>query len=89
MKSVVLALGLAMTSAINLHSHTHLYRGIKKEDLMQENKSHWRKNWPEGDTDNGDGDAEVLDWFNNPEKHSKKKVKITYPYTLDDDVIET
>ena len=90
MKTVILALGLAMTSAIHLHTHTHRGGGaIKKEDLMQENPSHWRKAWPEGDTDNGDGDAEVLDWFNNPEKKEKKKTKITYPWTLDEDVIDT
>ena len=56
---------------------------------MQNNPSHWRKVWPEGDVDNADGDAEVLDMFNNPEPEKPPKPKETYPYTLDDDVKET
>ena len=56
---------------------------------MQEQGNHWRKVWPEGAIDNGDGDADILDWFNHPDKKEKKKPVITYPYTLDEDVIET
>ena len=55
---------------------------------MQSQPSHWRKPWPEGDTDNADGDAEVIEMF----LHKKKtppKPKITYPWVYDDDVIET
>merc|ERR1712032_1074829 len=37
-----------------------LVMGIDKDDLMQNNPSHWRKAWPEGDTDNGQDDHEVL-----------------------------
>ena len=56
---------------------------------MQEQGNHWRKIWPEGAVDNGDGDADVLDWFNKPEIKKEEKKKITYPYELDEDVIET
>ena len=56
---------------------------------MQEQGEHWRKAWPEGAVDNGDGDADVLDMFLKPEIKEKKKPKITYPYTLDEDVIDT
>jgi hypothetical protein len=41
-------------------------RGIPYPALMQEQPTHWRKVWPEGATDNSDGDAEVIDRFNRP-----------------------
>lgn len=83
MKTIILGLGLmvANTSAVKLD-------GIPKGALMQSNPSHWRKPWPEGATDNADGDAEVLDMF----LHKKKKEvkpKVTYPWVFDEDVIET
>ena len=56
---------------------------------MQEQGAHWRKVWPEGAVDNGDGDADVLDMFLKPDIKTKKKVKITYPYTLDEEVVDT
>ena len=56
---------------------------------MQNNPSHWRKVWPEGDVDNADGDAEVLSMFLEPEPGPPPKPKETYPYTLDDDVVST
>ena len=56
---------------------------------MQEQGNHWRKIWPEGAIDNGDGDADILDWFNKPEIKKNDKPTITYPYTLDEDVIDT
>ena len=55
---------------------------------MQNQASHWRKPWPEGDTDNADGDAEVLWMFLNKTKKAVKP-KITYPWNYDEDVIET
>merc|ERR1719353_1757617 len=65
-----------------------LVMGIDKDDLMQNNPSHWRKAWPEGDTDNGNGDAEVLEMFLKKKKAAPKS-KITYPWNYDEDVIET
>ena len=56
---------------------------------MQEQGAHWRKVWPEGAIDNADGDAEVIDAFLYPVDKTKKKVKETYPFTLDEDVLDT
>ena len=73
---------LATAQAIHL-------QGIDKKELMQEQPSHWRKVWPEGDTDNGDNDADILDRFNHPARNNKKKPVITYPWTYDEDVFTT
>ena len=43
-----------------LPENAELVMGIDKDDLMQNNPSHWRKAWPEGDTDNGEGEETVL-----------------------------
>ena len=42
--------------------------GIPDGSLMDKNPSHWRKKWPEGAIDGGEGDAEfeVIDEFNHP-----------------------
>lgn len=81
MKTIILSLGLMVgsTSSIKLD-------GIDKKELMQNNPSHWRKAWPEGDTDNGEGDADVI-WME--KKKKEPKAKITYPWAYDEDVIET
>ena len=63
--------------------------GIPYPALMQEQPSHWRKVWPEGDTDNSDGDAEVLDRFNKRTKEDKPEKVETYPWSLDEDVLST
>lgn len=55
---------------------------------MQSQPSHWRKPWPEGATDNADGDAEVIDMFLHKKK-KEPKPKIVYPWNYDEDVIET
>lgn len=83
MKTIILSLGLmvASTSAVQLE-------GIDKDALMQNQASHWRKAWPEGDTDDGNGDAEVLEMFMKKTKKAPKP-KITYPWNYDEDVIET
>merc|ERR1711934_405803 len=83
MKTIILSLGLmaANTAAVKLD-------GIPKGALMQSQPSHWRKAWPEGDTDNADGDAEVLNMFLNKKK-KEPKPKITYPWNYDEDVVET
>ena len=63
--------------------------GIPYPALMQEQPSHWRKVWPEGATDNSDGDAEILDRFNKRPKEEKKEKEETYPWSLDEDVLTT
>merc|ERR1712139_366087 len=81
MKTIIFGLMVANTAAVKLD-------GIDKGALMQSQASHWRKAWPEGDTDNADGDAEVLDMFLKKKK-KEPKPKITYPWNYDEDVIET
>ena len=84
MNKFCLALLISSAQAVTLES-------IPAGTLMQNNPSHWRKVWPEGITDNGDEDAEVLETFLKPEEDKKKKKdkKETYPWTLDEDVIAT
>merc|ERR1711981_468227 len=62
--------------------------GIPKSAIMQSQPNHWRKPWPEGDTDNADGDAEVL-WMFLKGREKKVKPTITYPWNYDEDVIDT
>lgn len=83
MKTIFISLSLmvANTAAIKLN-------GIDKDDLMQNQASHWRKPWPQGDTDTGEGDADVLWMFLNKTKKAPKP-KITYPWNYDEDVIDT
>ena len=83
MKTIILGLGLMVGSTSSLK-----LEGIDKDALMQNNPSHWRKPWPEGDTDDGNGDAEVLEMFMKKKKAAPKS-KITYPWNYDEDVIET
>ena len=78
----VIALLIASASAIQLEA-------IPAGSLMQNNPSHWRKVWPEGITDNADGDAEILARFNKPEEEKKKGGKETYPWSISDEVKET
>ena len=78
----VIALFVASASAIQVES-------IPAGSLMQNNKSHWKKVWPEGITDNADGDAEILDRFNLPEKKKKEDKEEKYPWTISDEVKET
>ena len=62
--------------------------GIDKDDLMQNQKSHWKKPWPQGDTDDGTNDEDVLNmtW---DDKKKKKKDKLTYPWTLDSEIVDS
>ena len=39
--------------------------------------------------DNSEGDDKVLDMFLEPEKKKKEEAKVTYPWTLDEDVLST
>ena len=83
----VFTVGLA--SAATIH---HQSSGIDKEDLMQNQDSHFRKQWPQGIIDNSHGDAEIIDMFNEPlprKKAPKPVVHYTYPFTLDEDVTKT
>jgi len=81
MKTIILSLAL-MAGTTN----TVRVEGIDKDNLMQNQAAHWRKSWPEGDTDDGNGDDGVLLW---PKKKEAPKSKITYPWNYDEDVIET
>ena len=67
-----------------------LVGGIDKGDLMQNNPSHWRKHWPEGATDNGQDDTEVLGRLATKKRSHKDARKMeTYPWQYDEDVIHT
>ena len=78
----VIALLIASASAIQLET-------IPAGTLMQNNPSHWRKVWPEGITDNADGDAEIIGRFNIPEVEKVTKGTEKYPWALDEEVVST
>ena len=65
--------------------------GIDKDDLMQNQKPHWQKKWPEGDTDNGEEDECILDIKACLGDYKKKKDKgpLRYPWTLDSDIVDS
>ena len=69
--------------------HSTLVGGIDKDDLMQNQKSHWRKLWPQGDTDTGEDDENVLNLAGKPRKAKKKPDVYTYPWTLDADIVDS
>ena len=75
---------VGLAAAHQLHSH-----GIDKDAIMQNQPSHWRKQWPQGAIDNSEGDADVLDMFAKPEEKKKKVETVTYPWRLSDEVLET
>ena len=56
---------------------------------MQNQKSHFLKPWPQGVIDDGDRDEDVLNMDAFPKKLKKKKPVITYPWSLDEDAVET
>ena len=84
------------TSAFNLkiygnHAPSELISttGIDEEDLME--GAHWKKNWPEGNTDPGDGDEDVLN-LRAERKVRKHKVKdaTVYPEVkIDQEIIDS
>ena len=94
----LLALGLLSVSAkirsypgvTFLPENNELVMGIDKDDLMQNNPSHWRKAWPEGATDNGQDDSDVLArGATKKRSHKDGPEKINYPWAYDDDVLKT
>ena len=93
--SLSLAVIALATSGADAHRHHHHLRnvnyvgGIDKDDLMQNQASHWRKNWPQGDTDNGDNDEDVLNLKGDPRKAKKKPDVYTYPWKLDSDIVDS
>ena len=91
-KIVVLALVASVEARHRHHKHRDLVglRGIDPDDLMQNQASHWRKAWPQGNTDDGENDEDVLN-IGAPRRRTEKKPdpEITYPWTLDEDVIHT
>ena len=82
MKQVLLIVGVV--SAYQLASN-----GIDKDDIMQNQPAHWRKQWPQGAIDNADGDSEVMNMFTLPQEKEKKKPAETYPWSLADEAVET
>ena len=96
--AALMALGLVASKRPTIKSYPgvtfmpdeSLVMGIDKDDLMQNNPSHWRKAWPEGDTDNGQDDSDVLGRLHNMHKGYKEPRKQeTYPWSYDEDVIHT
>ena len=83
MKTIATLMCIAVSvSAHRLHQHAS---GVDKDDIMQNQASHFRKPWPQGVIDNADGDSEMLDMFNKPLSRKKEKVIVheTFPWTLD------
>ena len=74
-------------------AHAIVLRGIPDGHLMQNQPSHWRKSWPEGDTDAGDADEDVINLAGpgrkGEPKPAPKSFKETFKYELDEDVIST
>ena len=69
-----------------------LKRGICDGELMDQQGPHWRKTWPQGNTDNGEDDDGVVERFYD----GKRKVGRPEParfvmpdFEVDDDVIGT
>ena len=60
--------------------------GIDKKELMQNQPSHFRKQWPQGIVDDSTNDDKIMFGWSD---HRKKKVepKETYPFTLEDDIV--
>ena len=54
MKATILAL-LGVSQSVTI-------RGIPDSSLMDRQRSHWKKIWPQGDTDDGLNDDFVLNW---------------------------
>ena len=101
MKNMTLmALGLLATASARHSVRTYpgvtfmpdneFVMGVDKDDLMQNNPSHWRKSWPEGNTDNGQDDSDVLARLGTKKRsHKDAADKINYPWAYDEDVIHT
>ena len=64
--------------------------GIPHHHLMH--GAHWRKKWPEGNTDNGDGDEDVINIGGDRRRSWRKWMNpptITYPFTIDADILDS
>ena len=51
--------------------------------------SKWRKPWPQGAVDNAANDEDVLNMRGSGRKAKEEKPVITYPWTLDSDIIDS
>ena len=88
---------LALVCGVEAHRHHHHHRlpshfyvsGIDKDDLMQNQKAHWRKNWPQGDVDNGDSDEDVMNLKGKGRKHKDPPDVYTYPWTLEPEMVDS
>ena len=71
MKFFVIGALLGASQAIRMTTPGDMYpakAGIPDKTLMDKNPSHWKKSWPEGCTDAGEGDPEFknIDEYNHP-----------------------
>ena len=91
--SLVVIATISGADARHHHHHrlanSNLVGGIDKDDLMQNQASHWKKSWPQGDTDNGENDEDVMNLKGDPRKAKKKPDVYTYPWKLDSDVVDS
>ena len=83
MKSAIACI-ISAVASIQLESN-----GIPNAAIMQNQIPHWRKIWPQGDTDDSNEDDKVIDMFLNPPANDNVKPPITYPWAYDEDVIAT
>ena len=67
MKAIFVAL-IGACSAISMKQQylvsggRNVQEGIDDKSLMDRQPSHWRKIWPQGLTDDGNNDVDVLNW---------------------------
>ena len=81
MKLYILIANLALAQGIQI-------TGIPKSDIMQNQPNHWRKIWPQGDTDDGRDDDKIM--FGWSENKASAPTRVKYPeIKLDEDVIRT
>jgi len=74
------------------HAHGHnnqFIGGIDEDDIMQNQASHWKKSWPQGDTDNGVDDENVMNLKGEARKAKKAPDVYTYPWKLDAEVVDS
>ena len=69
-----------------------LSRGICDGELMYTQGPHWKKAWPQGDTDSGENDEDVVEreFDGRPQKRAPAPAVYTAPtFEVDEDVIQT
>ena len=79
----------ALIALVSVEATKLTQQGVDKDDLMQNQASHWRKRWPQGDTDDGDDDDLVLNMKGKGRKYKDPPDVYTYPWRLDDDIVDS